>query len=261
MCVRASVVRWAGTEGGVAPVDTWSTSASVTAYGAGDPNAGFFFPANCDTTLQENDQWAYNPKVGLRSLKELITVYHSTVGRNCNLELDWAPFEAGPQSGTLPPAQTQRFQEFGEWIKACYGDGNRAAHTSGNTTGGGGNVTRMLLSLPTVDTSGGSPSSSSSSSSPSPLVIDRVSISEDQSYGQRILAWRLITDTGAVLGQGKSIGNKRIVLFNLSSNTTTTHDGKPPRKADRQLVLEVTAAKAQPVIRSFAAFYRCSSSD
>ena len=84
-------VRWAGTEGGVAPPDTWSTSANVMAYGAGDPDAGFFFPANCDTTLQEQDQWAYNPAVGLRTLKELIVVYHATVGRNCNLELDWAP--------------------------------------------------------------------------------------------------------------------------------------------------------------------------
>jgi alpha-L-fucosidase len=59
-------VRWAGTEGGVAPTDTWSTSSTSLAYGAGDPDAGFFFPANCDTTMQEGDQWAYNPKVGLR---------------------------------------------------------------------------------------------------------------------------------------------------------------------------------------------------
>lgn len=225
-----NAVRWAGTEGGVAPSDTWSTSASVTAYGAGDPNAGFFFPANCDTTLQEHDQWAYNPTAGLRSLKELIHVYHSTVGRNCNLELDWAPFEAGPQSGTLPSAQTQRFQEFGQWIRACYGDDNRAARTSGNTTGSNG-TTRMVLNLPQWDPAYSKP-------------IDRVSICEDQAFGQRILEWRVITSSGSVVGQGQSIGNKRIALFNATTSA-------------KQLVLEVTAAKAQPVIRSFSAFYAC----
>ena len=239
-----NAVRWAGTEGGVAPIDTWSTSASSAAYGGGDPDAGFFFPANCDTTLQEGDQWSYNPKVALRSLKELIAVYHATVGRNCNLELDWAPFEAGPQSGSLPPAQTQRFREFGEWIRTCYGDANRAAQTSGNTTAGSGGgssgVTQMVLALP--------PPSATA-------LIDRVSISEDQTYGQRILAWRLVTGTGTLLGQGKSIGNKRIVHFNASAI-----DGNAGSRGDSGapvLVLEVTSAKAQPVIRSFAAFYNC----
>ena len=60
-------------------------------------------------------------QVGLRTLKELIEVYHKTVGRNCNLELDWAPYEAGPHAGTLPPAQTERFTGFGRWIHECYG--------------------------------------------------------------------------------------------------------------------------------------------
>ena len=147
-----------------------STSAEVTAFGAGDPDAGFFFPANCDTTLQEGDQWAYNPKFGLRTMKELINVYHKTVGRNCNLELDWAPFEVGPQSGTLPPAQAARFQEFGEWIRSCYGESNRAAHTSGNTTAGAGGVTRMVLALPAAQ------------GAVDAKPIDRVSIAEDQAF-------------------------------------------------------------------------------
>jgi alpha-L-fucosidase len=232
-------VRWAGTEGGSAPADTWSTSATVMAYGAGDPNAGFFFPANCDTTLQEQDQWAYNPKVGLRTLKELIGVYHGTVGRNCNLELDWAPFMAGPDSGTLPPDQVKRFEEFGEWIEGCYGDGNRVAHTGGNTSvvpgGSAEGTSSLVLQLP----AGGGIDA--------PKPIDRVVIEEDQAYGQRILAWNVSTDTGVVLGSGKSVGNKRILVWN---STALPADAK-------QLVLGVTTAKAQPVIRNFAAFRSC----
>ena len=88
----------------VAPLDCWSTSATVTAYGAGDPDAGFFFPANCEwchlvftnnATLQEGDQWAYNPKFGLRTLSELITVYHSTVPSQHTLVLSRIPDRLG----------------------------------------------------------------------------------------------------------------------------------------------------------------------
>ena len=105
----AQAVRWAGTEGGNAADPNWSTAASSLAYGPGSPNATGFFPANCDTTLQEGDQWrvpltrssyprarartltvnrnsrsnhdrhrSYNPAVGLRSLAELISVYHTS---------------------------------------------------------------------------------------------------------------------------------------------------------------------------------------
>ena len=101
-------------------------------------------------------------------------------------------------------------------------------------------------------------------------VIDRVVIAEDQSFGQRILAWRVIADGGVVLGEGKSIGNKRIVLFNLTSSTSPTPSSSSRGHLSNsnsnsnsnsagvtELVLEVTAAKAQPIIRSFQAFYTC----
>ena len=80
-----------------------------------------------------------------------------------------------------------------------------------------------------------------------PKPIDRVVIEEDQAYGQRILAWNVSTDTGVVLGSGKSVGNKRILVWN---STALPADAK-------QLVLGVTTAKAQPVIRNFAAFRSC----
>ena len=147
---------------------------------------------------------------------------------------------AGPHSGALPSSQTQRFEELGHWINSCYGDDNRAAHTSGNTTaisGGSGGSSRMVLQLPSVPegASGISP-------------IDRVTIMEDQAYGQRILSWNVSTDTGLVLGSGRSIGNKRIVVWNATLPAGTT-----------QLVLNVLAAKAQPIIKSFAAYHSCPS--
>jgi hypothetical protein len=48
--------------------------------GSGDPNSPYFVPAEVDTTLQESDDWFFNPSVAVRSLPELITVYHGSVG-------------------------------------------------------------------------------------------------------------------------------------------------------------------------------------
>ena len=65
--------RWVGTEAGVAPDPCWSTG---TAVGGGDPNSTVWNPAESDTTLQNGDNWFWDPGAGLRSLATLVEVYH-----------------------------------------------------------------------------------------------------------------------------------------------------------------------------------------
>lgn len=57
---------------------------------------------------------------------------HGRVQKHTTWQHAWV--QAGPLSGSLPDNQMQRFKEFGQWIKNCYGDANMAAQTSGNTT-------------------------------------------------------------------------------------------------------------------------------
>eukprot|EP00041_Stephanoeca_diplocostata_P027835 m.773850 g.773850 ORF g.773850 m.773850 type:complete len:551 (+) comp23254_c1_seq13:200-1852(+) len=102
-CVSPNSVRWIGTESGTAPNPTWSTGFS----GAGDPNGAVFQPAECDTTLQNGDQWFYNGKVGIRSLATMVGIYHQTVGRNGFLMLDFAP----TPEGILAQDQVARYVE------------------------------------------------------------------------------------------------------------------------------------------------------
>ena len=71
-------VRWCGNEAGAADYPNWSTGSS----NGGDADSLDWCPAEVDTTLQNADQWFYNPSVGLRSLKVLKDVYHASVGRN-----------------------------------------------------------------------------------------------------------------------------------------------------------------------------------
>ena len=147
---------------------------------------------------------------------------------------------AGPHSGALPSDQTSRFIQFGSWIEGCYGDENRAAHTHANVTavpGAAAHASTLVLKLP-----------KQRQQLASAKPIDRVVIQEDQAYGQRILAWNVTTDTGVVLGDGRSIGNKRILLWNATESAGAA-----------QLVLNVLGAKAAPIIRNFAAYRECPS--
>jgi len=101
----AGNARWIGTEAGAAPAKTWDTG---THYGGGNPNSSVWNPPESDTTLQLGDNWFYTP-VGIRSLDQLVQVYHTTVGRNTNLLLDIAPLP----NGSIPHYAKSRYAEFG----------------------------------------------------------------------------------------------------------------------------------------------------
>ena len=57
--------------------------------GTGDPTSPVFAPPGCDTVLQHHG-WFYTPGMAVRTLQDMQTVYHQTVGRNCVIELDFA---------------------------------------------------------------------------------------------------------------------------------------------------------------------------
>ncbi|OBT50775.1 hypothetical protein VE04_08343 [Pseudogymnoascus sp. 24MN13] len=100
-CVSANPVRWIGKETGEAPEKTWLTG---TTSDGGDPTSPIFCSAECDTTLQTDDRWFFGVDQPLRSIKEMIDVYHTSVGRNCVLELDRAP----DRSGLIPARHAAR---------------------------------------------------------------------------------------------------------------------------------------------------------
>ena len=82
----------------------------------GDPDSPYFCPAECDTTLQTDDRWFFGVDQPLRSIEEMIDVYHWTVGRNCILELDLTP----DRSGLIPASYAARYKQLGDFISSCY---------------------------------------------------------------------------------------------------------------------------------------------
>lgn len=167
-------------------------------------------------------QWWYwagphgNGTGRLRSLRDLKGIYHGSVGRNCGLELDWSPMD----DGSMNHDDAAAYAALGKWIQSCYG--RPVASTAGPAGGANTNVT---LSIPAGAT------------------IDRVSMMEDQTQGERITGWQ-IRANGAVVLSGSSVGHKIIQL--LPNATTLT--------GPATLVFEVTASLASPRVRGFAAF-------
>eukprot|EP00451_Oxyrrhis_marina_P003505 CAMPEP_0204274080 /NCGR_PEP_ID=MMETSP0468-20130131/24976_1 /ASSEMBLY_ACC=CAM_ASM_000383 /TAXON_ID=2969 /ORGANISM="Oxyrrhis marina" /LENGTH=458 /DNA_ID=CAMNT_0051250231 /DNA_START=32 /DNA_END=1408 /DNA_ORIENTATION=+ len=182
--VSHNPVCWVGTESGNPGGDIWSSGASD---GTGDPLSSDFCPKGCDTTLQEGDVWFFEEGNAIRSLKELIDVYHATVGRNGVLELDFAI----NRDGLVDPAHAARYKDLGDWVKSCYGTPVATAHGSGKAP-----VVTTLASA---------------------SIVDRVMIQEEFSAGHRIKSFTVeyqASPQGAwqPFGAGGAVGNKRILV-------------------------------------------------
>mmetsp|Transcript_35609 Transcript_35609/g.63321 ORF Transcript_35609/g.63321 Transcript_35609/m.63321 type:complete len:467 (+) Transcript_35609:39-1439(+) len=216
-CITPNSVRWVGNEGGNAPIPDWSTGYA----NGGDPNADIFQPTEADTTLQNGDQWFYNPSVGLRSMKELVDVYHQTVGRNAFLMMDFAP----NKDGLIAPDQVARYKELGDWIRACYTTPIAAAGPTAVS-----NDSPMMIKLA------------------SPASIDRVVLMEDQTKGQAARAYvvEVQTESAATwthVSNGTSIGHKKIDRL---AQAVTVHAVR----------VRITASAGAVTLRS-AAVYKC----
>ena len=73
-------------------------------------------------------------------------------------------------------------------------------------------------------------------------------IREDQRYGERILSYSL-TAGGAVLAEGRAVGNNRIALMPSGS----------AQRGQITLLIHTTSADLEPVVAEFAAFRSCPS--
>ena len=131
---QPNLIRWAGTEGGHVKYPFWSAADAhenaSASPGAGNPNGNVFSPGEADTCFQGSSTqvgqvsarrpyggcWFYNPGMHPKSLQELVSSYHDTVGKNAFWLLDWTP----NQTGLLRPDHTARYAELGNWLTECY---------------------------------------------------------------------------------------------------------------------------------------------
>ena len=170
----------------------------------GDAESPYFCPSVCDTTVQVGT-WFYNKDKALRPLSELIEVYHTTVGRNCILELNLTP----GGNGLIPDDHVELYEQLGGYIKSCYGESIGEDQAKHDVSGEDGTYTI------TFD---------------SPQSIDRIVLMEDQTEGEVIRSYEVQgkvsggedggnataadADSWILLSKGTSVGHKKIDRFN-----------------------------------------------
>jgi len=222
--LSANPTRWVGTESGAAPEDTWSTC-DLDKYGAGDPDACCWFPAETDFTVLANDAWFFQEGAAVRSDAVLRGMYEASVGRNTVALLGVGIPPNGTMAGTEQAAAMAR---LGAYVSGCYGGAPLAALV---------NASGAALTLPLPGGAG--------------ALVDRVVVDEDQREGQRVRGWRLdfqlVNGSSVPAAAGASIGNRRIAVV-------------PPALAQlpvAAVTLTITNATALPAFRRVALLGGC----
>ena len=199
--------RWGGSETGTVGYPSWSTFPfNFTSSGEGAPPAisrnkfallkhgdslgKHWVPAMADAPLRGfggRHEWFWEPndEKHIYPLKDLLTMYHQSVGRNSTLILGLTP----DNRGLMPDADVARLKEFGKEINKQFK--NPLATTSGNGL-------KLEITLPSVK------------------EFNQLVLQEKIEKGHRVSKFRIEAFQNGkwkTICQGSSIGHKYIYLF------------------------------------------------
>ncbi|KAL3905262.1 MAG: hypothetical protein SGARI_004552, partial [Bacillariaceae sp.] len=220
---------WCGTESGHPSRDVGGGSVWQTGFGHhGDRASTQWVDKFCDPQLFRDHVWFWEKDRAVRSLEEMIPIYHDIVGRGMIMELDFAI----NREGLVDPTHEQVYRALGNWVKECYGNPIASIR---NVSGG---YTYQLAV-------------------PRGSYFDRVMIEEDVSRGQRIRNYTLsisvkdesVAHAIVLLSNGTSVGRKRIHIFDQGRLWASA--------ADTILTLEISEAIAPPQIKLFGVYAPC----
>ncbi len=197
---RRSDHRWVGNEAGRVPYPCWVTMprAEDGSIGhnckewkrylaTGHPSGTVWSPGMADAPLRNHNWfWKPNQDKSVRSVSQLMGMYGSSVGHNCNLLLG----EVITSEGLVPEHDIGRLAEFGKEVQRRFG--KSVAETTGT-----GNTIELEL--------------------PKPGRIDHMIAMEDIASGERIRQYALEGlvpgGTWQPLCSGQCVGHKRIQSF------------------------------------------------
>jgi alpha-L-fucosidase len=188
-------IRWVGNEDGFAHEENWNVI----------DRHGFlrWRPAEADTPLRHRHWfWHPNDEKSLKSLDELLDMYHKTVGRGAQLVLGLAP----DNRGLLPEADVARLKEFGDAVQRIYGkrlapDGDAGIDGDPDTVWRPPDGSSPAVMYVHIET---------------PAPIDRAVIMEALEFGQQVRKYSIEVQTESgwrTVSSGTTIGHKKIDVF------------------------------------------------
>jgi alpha-L-fucosidase len=248
-------VRWVGNERGIAGDPCWATlnreefapgRADETRLNRGDRPGAHWVPAECDVSIRPG--WFYHAAEDsrVRSPRNLVDLYYSSVGRGASLLLNLAP----DRRGMIPEADVRSLREFRRIIDATFAsDLARVAEASASNVRGGDH--KRFSPKNTVDGRRGTYWATDDPVKTPELILDLgrdvtfnvVRIREHLPLGQRVEAFgldRWQDGQWKELAAGTSIGNCRLVRGRLVTSS--------------KIRLRVTKAAACPAIAELAVF-------
>ena len=247
--------RWVGNESGVAGETSWSTfSPEGFSPGAGSPprdtlstgnvHGSSWVPAETDVSIRPGWFWKESENDKVKSLKELLDIYYTSVGRNSLLLLGLPP----DATGHVNPADSSRLLEFGAAVKEIFRDDlSKGAKVTASSSRGRGFRAGNILDGE-YDSYWSVPDGVLEASLTFDLgamkTFNRIVIQEYIPLGQRIRSFMIeaCDEQGGwkEIASGTTIGYKRILR---------TED-----VAARKVRLNITGAFAPPTLNGFGLY-------
>ena len=121
--------RWVGNESGVAGRTNWSTlntkgftpgagAPPVDTLNSGNVHGAVWHPAETDVSIRPGWFWRESENDKVKSLKKLLSIYYTSVGRNSLLLLNVPPDDRG----LIHPADSARLMEFRKALDEIFKD-------------------------------------------------------------------------------------------------------------------------------------------
>jgi len=228
-------IRWVGNENGVAPDTCWNVL-QVN----GKP---YWWPAECDVPIRGNWFWHTNDLHTLKSVEQLVDIYHQAVGHGAGLLLNVAP----DRRGLIPEPDAQRLREVWQVITNTYAHNLlRSKPVTASSQPGRGHGPAKAVDGKLGTYWAAKPDETDAwleVSLGEPTTFDRVVVQEWLALGERVKGYRLEAWDGQQWRQvcsGESIGHKKIAVFE-------------PVTAAR-LRLHLHAPQGGPTVREFGAY-------
>ena len=226
-------IRWGGSESGTVPYPCWGTYPFPYSHSRnkevvnknnfqllknGDPEGEYYMPAMSDAPLRGykgRHEWFWEPgdEAHVFPIENLMGMYEKSVGHNSTLILGLTPDDRG----LIPSGDSLRLAEFGDAIKAEYG--NPLKSTSGE-----GNKYEVKFKSSTE--------------------VSRFIIQEDIRYGERVRSYVIegkVNGKWTVLCKGSCIGHKRIAKLDKPVNVSA-------------VCLKINDSLDKPLVKNFSLF-------
>ena len=226
--------RWVGNEDGYAPMPNFNTTTDVDFSMLATEKEKLahakFLPSECDFKMRSTWFDCELNEDTIKEADELMGIYEMSVGRGANFLINIGP----DRHGLLPEKDVRRITEFGNRLKARYGQAlpfGDAEKTADN---------EWSIAMDGFSTERGEGEKANA-------LVNRVVIREDLTDGESIEEFRLYANMPAYrskrvcLYKGDTVGHKAICVI--------------PTMRTGRITLEVTKANGDVKIRDIKAYY------